>query len=41
MTQNIFDDESTYGLGNGLVAVGTKPLLEPMLTQVYAVIWRH
>ena len=29
------------GSGNGLVASGNKPLPEPMLTQIYVVIWRH
>ena len=28
------------GSGNGLVSSGTKPLPEPMLTQIYA-IWHH
>ena len=29
------------GLGNGLVPSGNNPLPEPMLTQIYIVIWRH
>ena len=29
------------GSGNGLVSTGTMPLLQPMLTQIYVVIWRH
>ena len=29
------------GSGNGLVPSGNKPLPEPMLTQIYVVIWRH
>ena len=29
------------GLGNGLVPPGSKPLSEPMLDQIYMVIWCH
>ena len=29
------------GSGNGLVPSGTKPLPGPMLTKIYAAIWRH
>ena len=29
------------GSGNGLVLSGNKPLAEPMLTQIYAAIWRQ
>ena len=29
------------GSGNGLVPDGTKPLLEPMLIQIYVTIWNH
>ena len=29
------------GLGNALVTSGNKPLPQPMLTQIYAAIWRH
>ena len=33
--------EINIGLGNRLVPLGNKPLLEPMLTQFYVAIWRH
>ena len=33
--------EAYTGSGNGVVPAGTKPLPEPMLTQIYAVIYRH
>ena len=36
-----YDLKSTLGSGNGLVPWGTKPLPEPMLTQIYVIIWRH
>ena len=29
------------GSGNGLVPSGSKPLPEPMLTQIYVTIWHH
>ena len=29
------------GSGNGLVPSGNKPLLEPILIQIYVAIWRH
>ena len=29
------------GSGNGLVPSGTKPLPEPVLTQIYVAIWHH
>ena len=35
--QNTFDDN--IGSGNGLVPSGSKPLPEPMLTQIYVAIW--
>ena len=41
MPQNPFDDQINLGSGYGLVLSGTKPLPEPMLTQIYVVIWRH
>ena len=31
---------NTYS-GNGLMPSGTKPLPEPMLTQIYDTIWCH
>ena len=40
MSQELLDDKSNIGSGNSLVPSGTKPLPEPMLTQIY-VIWRH
>ena len=39
MQQSTFDDKSKSG--NGLGLSGTKPLSEPMLTQIYAAKWRH
>ena len=33
--------EVNIGSGNGLVPSGTKPLPEPMLTQIYVAIWCH
>ena len=32
---------SVIGSGNGLVPSGSKPLLEPMLTQMFVAIWCH
>ena len=29
------------GSGNGLLSSGTKPLPEPMLTQIHVAIWHH
>ena len=29
------------GSGNGLVPSGSKPLPEPMFTQIYVTIWYH
>ena len=39
MSQNTFD--ISIGSGNGLVPSGTKPLPDPMLTQIFATIWPH
>ena len=36
-----FTDAVNIGSGNGLVPSGSKPLPEPMLTQIYVVKWRH
>ena len=33
--------EVNFGSGNGLVPCGTKPLTEPMLTQICVTIWHH
>ena len=33
--------EVKIGSGNGLLPSGNKPLLEPMLTQIYATKWHH
>ena len=41
MPQDLTDDKSNIGSGNGLVPSGNKPLPEPMLTQIYVAIWRH
>ena len=30
-----------FGLGNGVVPSGNKPLPELMLSKTYAAIWRH
>ena len=40
MPQNIWW-EICIASGKGLVPSGNKPLPEPMLTQIYAIIWRH
>ena len=40
MPQNPFDDKN-IGSGNGLVPNETKPLPEPMLSQIYVAIWHH
>ena len=37
MLQNSFKEKSDNGSGNGLVPSDNKPLLEPMLTQIYDV----
>ena len=34
-------DFTDIGSGNGLLPDGTKPLPEPMLTQIYVAKWRH
>ena len=34
-------DDNNIGSGNGLVPLGSKPLPEPMLTQIYVAKWRH
>ena len=34
MAQDLIDDKSNIGSGNGLVPSGNKPLPEPMLTQI-------
>ena len=39
MSHIIFDDN--IGSGNGLEPSGTKPLPEPMLIQIYVIIWCH
>ena len=41
LPEHIDDDESTFGSGNDLVTLGTKPLPDPKLAQIYVVIWRH
>ena len=42
MLQNLISNlEVNIGLGNGLVPSGTKPLPEPMLTQIHVAIWYH
>ena len=41
MPQDLTDDKSNIGSGNGLVPWGNKPLPEPMLTQIYVIKWRH
>ena len=41
MSLDLTDDKSTYGSGYGLVPSGTKPLPEPMLTQISVPIRRH
>ena len=33
--------KGNIGSGNGLVPDGTKPLPEPVFTQIYVAIWRH
>ena len=33
--------EVNIGSGNGLVPSGNKLLPEPLLAQIYVVIWRH
>ena len=35
MSQDITDDSSTFGSGNGLLPDGTKPLLQPISTKFY------
>ena len=39
--QDLNDGKRTFGLGNGLVPLGNKPLPEPLLIQIYAVSRRH
>ena len=40
MPQDLTDDKSNIGSGNGLVPSGNKPLPEPMLTQFFVALWR-
>ena len=35
------DDEVNTGTGDSLAPSGTKPLLDPMLTQIYVTVWSH
>ena len=41
MLQDLTDDQVIIGSGNGLVPDGTKPLPEPMFTQIYVAIYLH
>ena len=41
MPQNLIDDQDNTDSDNALVLSDSKPLLEPILTQIYkAAIWR-
>ena len=40
--QDPIDDKlNLVGTGKGLVPSGNKPLLEPMLTQIFVAMWRY
>ena len=39
LPQSLTDDLVNIGSGNGLVPSGTKPLLKPLLIQIYVAIW--
>ena len=41
MPQDLTDDKSTVGPGNGLVPSGNKPVPEPVLTKISNAIWCH
>ena len=41
MPQDLTDDKSNIGSGNGLVPSGNKPLPEPVLTKISNAIWCH
>ena len=41
MPWDLTDDKLNIGSGNGLVLSGTKPLPEPVLTQIDITIWSH
>ena len=41
MLQDRTYEKINIGSGYGLVPSGSKPLPEPMLTQIYIALWRH
>ena len=41
MVLDLTDNQVNIGSGNGLVPDGTKPLPEPMFTQIYVAIYLH
>ena len=38
---DLSNDKSAFGLENGFVAPGNKPIFEPILTHIYVPMWRH